>query len=40
MATCASCGKNIKKGTWCFTCNDCYSIYCQDCGRRRELALG
>ena len=36
MATCASCGKNIKKGTWCFTCNDCYSVYCQDCGYTKK----
>ncbi|MDE1856374.1 MAG: hypothetical protein KGH49_04040 [Candidatus Micrarchaeota archaeon] len=28
---CASCGKQIKKGAYCWVCGECYSTYCTDC---------
>ena len=36
MATCSGCGKEVKKGSWCFTCNDCFSIFCKDCGYSKQ----
>ncbi len=32
MAVCSSCGKAIKKGEQAFWCDECYNIYCTDCG--------